>query len=72
MEKLSQIVGRTLGPGGLPILIERKGLDSAHKPLKPLVTKELIIDLKPVKSYELHLDKFENFFIKNIKIKLIF
>lgn len=40
MKILSDMVGRTLGPGGLPILIERVGLDGAHRPLKPLVTKD--------------------------------
>lgn len=40
MKILSDMVGRTLGPGGLPILIERIGLDAAHRPLKPLVTKD--------------------------------
>jgi len=40
MATLSDIVGKTLGPGGLLILLERIGLDASYRPLKPLATKD--------------------------------
>lgn len=49
MEDLASIVGKTLGPGGLPILIERQGIDAAHKPLKPLVTKDGVTVARNIK-----------------------
>lgn len=38
--KIADIVGRTLGPGGLPILIERFGNTPAGDPYPPLITKD--------------------------------
>lgn len=49
MKKLSDIVAKTLGPGGLPILIQRNGLDSVHLPLKPLVTKDGVTVARSIK-----------------------
>lgn len=49
MKQLSDIVGKTLGPGGLPILLERSGLDAAHRPLKPLVTKDGVTVARSIK-----------------------
>jgi len=49
IKNLSDIVGKTLGPGGLPILIERLGLDPAHRPLKPMVTKDGVTVARSVK-----------------------
>ena len=40
--------------------------------IKPLLAKKLIIDLKPVKSYEFHLDKFENFYYQKYQEKIDF
>lgn len=37
---LDDIVNRTLGPGGLPILIERMGQNSVGDPLPPMITKD--------------------------------
>lgn len=48
-------------------VIQRK-----YQEIKPLLTKDLIIDLKPVKSYEFHLDKFENFFYQKYQEKIDF
>jgi len=49
MKTLSSIVGKTLGPGGLPILIQREGLDAVHRPLEPLVTKDGVTVAKSIK-----------------------
>lgn len=40
MNEIAFIVGRTLGPGGLPILIERQGMTPTGEPLTPLITKD--------------------------------
>lgn len=40
MEKITSVVARTLGPGGLPILIERMGNTPAGDPYPPLITKD--------------------------------
>ena len=48
-------------------VIQRK-----YPEIKPLLKKRLIIDLKPVKSYEFHLDKFENFFYQKYQEKIDF
>ena len=48
-------------------VIQRK-----YPEIKPLLNKELIIDLKPVKSDEFHLDKFENFFYQIYQEKIDF
>lgn len=40
IDKISSIVARTLGPGGLPILIERVGNTPAGDPYPPLITKD--------------------------------
>ena len=40
IEELAHMVGRTLGPGGLPILIERKGVTLSGEPLSPMITKD--------------------------------
>lgn len=37
---VATIVGRTLGPGGLPILIERTGQALNGEPLPPMITKD--------------------------------
>ena len=46
-------------------VIQRK-----YPEIKSLLSKKLIIDLKPVKSYEFHLDKFENFFYQKYQEKI--
>lgn len=38
--EISAIVKQTLGPGGLPVLIERKGQALNGDPLQPLITKD--------------------------------
>lgn len=38
--KIAKIVKRTLGPGGLPILIEREGITHSGDPLGPMITKD--------------------------------
>lgn len=48
-------------------VIQRK-----YPEIKALLKKRLIIDLKPVKSYEFHLDKFENFFYQKYQEKIDF
>ncbi len=40
VDNVASIVGRTLGPGGLPILIERLGQTSNGEQLPPLITKD--------------------------------
>jgi chaperonin GroEL len=40
IRKISTIVARTLGPGGLPILIEREGVTPSGEPLGPMITKD--------------------------------
>jgi len=48
-------------------VIQRK-----YPEIKSLITKKLIIGLKAVKSYEFHLDKFENFFYQKYQEKIDF
>lgn len=38
--KIADIVAKTLGPGGLPILIERRGQQLNGEPLPPMITKD--------------------------------
>lgn len=38
--EIASIVKRTLGPGGLPILIERQGVSATGEPLGPMITKD--------------------------------
>lgn len=40
IDSVASIVGRTLGPGGLPILIERQGQALNGDPLGPMITKD--------------------------------
>ena len=40
MEEIASIVKRTLGPGGLPIIIERSGQAQDGSPLGPRITKD--------------------------------
>lgn len=40
IEQISSIVGRTLGPGGMPVLIERVGQALNGEPLAPMITKD--------------------------------
>ena len=40
VEELAHMVGRTMGPGGLPQLIERKGQALNGDPLSPMITKD--------------------------------
>ena len=40
MEEIASIVKRTLGPGGLPIIIERSGTAQDGSPLGPRITKD--------------------------------
>ena len=40
MDKIANIVKRTLGPGGLPIIIEREGNAPDGSPLGPKITKD--------------------------------
>lgn len=40
VDSVASIVGRTLGPGGLPILIERVGQAVNGEPLSPMITKD--------------------------------
>lgn len=40
VDEVAAIVGRTLGPGGLPILIERQGQALNGEPLPPMITKD--------------------------------
>lgn len=40
MSKIASITKRTLGPGGLPIIIERQGQALNGEPLSPLITKD--------------------------------
>lgn len=40
LTKIAAIVKRTLGPGGLPIIIERQGTALNGDPLSPLITKD--------------------------------
>jgi chaperonin GroEL len=40
VNEISSIVARTLGPGGLPILLERQGVSHTGDPLTPLITKD--------------------------------
>jgi chaperonin GroEL len=40
IDSIASIVGRTLGPGGLPILIERVGQQLNGEPLGPMITKD--------------------------------
>lgn len=40
IDSVASIVGRTLGPGGLPILIERHGQTPSGEALPPLITKD--------------------------------
>ena len=40
MEEIASIVKRTLGPGGLPIIIERNGQAQDGSPLGPRITKD--------------------------------
>jgi chaperonin GroEL len=40
IDSIASIVGRTLGPGGLPILIERVGQALNGEPLGPMITKD--------------------------------
>ena len=40
LEKIASIVKRTLGPGGLPIIIQRMGQDLRGEPLGPKITKD--------------------------------
>lgn len=40
MDSIAAIVARTLGPGGLPILIERQGQAVNGDPLGPMITKD--------------------------------
>lgn len=40
VNEVASIVGRTLGPGGLPILIERQGQNASGEPLPPMITKD--------------------------------
>lgn len=40
VDSVASIVGRTLGPGGLPILIERVGQALNGEPLPPIITKD--------------------------------
>ena len=40
MEEIASIVKRTLGPGGLPIMIERSGQAQDGSPLSPRITKD--------------------------------
>jgi len=47
-------------------------IQKKYAEIRPLLTKGLIIDLKPVKSYEFHLDKFENFFYQKYQEKIDF
>lgn len=38
--ELAHMVGRTMGPGGLPILVERRGQSLSGEPLAPMITKD--------------------------------
>ena len=40
MSEIASIVARTLGPGGLPVLIERRGQTPSGDPLGPMITKD--------------------------------
>jgi chaperonin GroEL len=40
MSSISSITARTLGPGGLPILLERQGISPDGTPLPPIITKD--------------------------------
>ena len=40
ISELAHMVGRTMGPGGLPILIERRGQTISGEPLAPMITKD--------------------------------
>ena len=40
LSSFADIVGKTLGPGGLPTLIQRFGRDTANRPIRPLITKD--------------------------------
>lgn len=40
INEIASIVGRTLGPGGLPIIIERAGQALNGEPLGPIITKD--------------------------------
>jgi len=50
MQEITEIVARTLGPGGLPIIIERVGQSLNGEPLGPKITKDGVSVAEECKS----------------------
>ena len=63
VEKIAGIVKRTLGPGGLPILLEREGQTASGLPLPPMITKDGVTVAKHCYSN----DKVEDLVIQSLK-----
>lgn len=63
MSKLANIVKRTLGPGGLPIIIERVGQALDGSPLGPKITKDGVSVAEECASN----DEVENVIIQAVK-----
>lgn len=64
INKLARMVKRTLGPGGLPIILQREGQDPSGRPLNPLVTKDGVTVAEYIKRFE---DVHENNALQAIK-----
>lgn len=60
---VASIVKRTLGPGGLPILIERVGQNLEGDPLEPMITKDGVT----VASECAHEDEYVDVVIQTVK-----
>jgi chaperonin GroEL len=56
IKELSDLVGRTMGPAGLPILIERKGIQLNGEPLTPMITKDGVTVAQNTSHYDEGLD----------------
>lgn len=56
VEELAHMVGRTMGPGGLPQLIERKGQSLNGEPLAPMITKDGVTVAQNISHYRPELD----------------
>ncbi len=63
LEKIAAMVKRTLGPGGLPIIIQRLGQDLRGEPLGPKITKDGVSVANECAS----VDEAEDLIIQTVK-----